>query len=187
MSQINQLKMIISFSARSGTGPPHPVIACFMIKKSHLSQFASTVFGMLAAGVLLALPAHAAMSDWANNEGGRMRLVALAPDADGHIRAALQIEPEPGWITYWREPGDSGIPPQVSPAPEGNVALEKVAFPVPKLITVGKVKEIGYDAPVTSRTVAIISVSCPGLCRISPLASMPFGQWTINGVAIPPS
>ena len=78
-----------------------------------------------------------------------MRLVALAPDADGHIRAALQIEPEPGWITYWREPGDSGIPPQVSPAPEGNVALEKVAFPVPKLITVGKVKEIGYDAPVT--------------------------------------
>ena len=38
-----------------------------------------------------------------------MRIVALPPDASGHIRAGLQIEPKPGWITYWREPGESGI------------------------------------------------------------------------------
>ncbi|NLR95288.1 cytochrome C biogenesis protein [Rhizobium sp. P38BS-XIX] len=78
-----------------------------------------------------------------------MRLVALAPDAQGHIRAALQIEPQPGWITYWREPGESGIPPQVTVKPMTGVTLEKASYPTPKQITVGKIREIGYDTPVT--------------------------------------
>lgn len=78
-----------------------------------------------------------------------MRLVALTPDGDGHVRAALQIEPGPGWITYWREPGESGIPPQLTLAPDGKAALEKIGYPVPKLITLGTIREIGYDAPVT--------------------------------------
>jgi len=78
-----------------------------------------------------------------------MRLVALAPDADGHVPAALQIEPGPGWITYWREPGESGIPPQVTLAPDGKASLEKVGFPVPKLIALGTIREIGYDTAIS--------------------------------------
>lgn len=78
-----------------------------------------------------------------------MRLVALAPDADGHVRAALQIEPHPGWITYWREPGESGIPPQLSLSPGGKAVLEKTGYPVPKPIALGTIREIGYDAPVS--------------------------------------
>lgn len=106
----------------------------------------SIPFAALLCGVAMA---HAATSDWVDNQGGRMRLVALAPDAQGHIRAALQIEPEPGWITYWREPGQGGIPPQVTPAPGSGVTLEKTGYPIPKPISVGPIQEIGYDAPVT--------------------------------------
>jgi DsbC/DsbD-like thiol-disulfide interchange protein len=104
-----------------------------------------------AAGIALALlsPAQAATSDWATNEGGRMRLVALAPGGDGHLRAALQIQPAPGWVTYWREPGESGIPPQISPAAGSKATVERVSYPVPKLISAGTVREIGYDAPVS--------------------------------------
>ena len=104
---------------------------------------------LFAASLFTAATAHAAMSEWMDNQGGRMRLIALAPGAEGHIRAALQIEPAPGWITYWREPGQGGIPPQVTPAPDSGVTLEKAGYPVPKQITVGNIKEIGYDAPVT--------------------------------------
>lgn len=93
--------------------------------------------------------AHAEMSVWAENEGGRMRLVALPADADGKIRAALQIEPKPGWITYWREPGNSGIPPQITIAPESGVRLDAIAYPVPKHFFNGTVEDIAYDAPVT--------------------------------------
>ncbi|MGO8068497.1 protein-disulfide reductase DsbD domain-containing protein [Rhizobium leguminosarum] len=93
--------------------------------------------------------AHAEMSAWAENEGGRMRLVALAPDAGGKIRAALQIEPKPGWITYWKEPGNSGIPPQIAIAAESGVTLDAIAYPVPKHFFNGAIEDIAYDAPVT--------------------------------------
>jgi DsbC/DsbD-like thiol-disulfide interchange protein len=103
-----------------------------------------------AASVLpLLRQAHAEMSDWAENEGGRMRLVALPPDADGHIRAGLQIEPKPGWITYWREPGNNGIPPQVTIAPQSGVTLDAISYPAPKYISSSKAEDIGYEAPVT--------------------------------------
>lgn len=93
--------------------------------------------------------AHAEMSAWADNEGGRMRLVALAPDARGKIRAALQIEPKPGWITYWKEPGNSGIPPQITIAAASGVTLDAIAYPVPKHFFNGAIEDIAYDAPVT--------------------------------------
>ncbi len=89
------------------------------------------------------------MSAWAENEGGRMRLVALAPDTGGKIRAALQIEPKPGWITYWKEPGNSGIPPQITIAAESGVTLDAIAYPVPKHFFNGAIEDIAYDAPVT--------------------------------------
>ncbi len=128
----------------------------------------STLFGA-------ASKADAAMTEWANNEGGRMRIVALPADDSGKIRAALQIEPAPGWITYWREPGDSGIPPQVAITPGSNVALERVDYPAPVSIDIGNVRDIGYDHPVAlPLTLSVIDSTQPvelkanafiGLCK----------------------
>ncbi|WP_184458331.1 protein-disulfide reductase DsbD domain-containing protein [Rhizobium aethiopicum] len=103
----------------------------------------------VAAALVPFCSAKAEMSAWAEAEGGRMRLVALAPDAGGKIRAGLQIEPKPGWITYWREPGNSGIPPQVTIAPAGGVTLDAIGYPVPKHFFKGGIEDIAYDAPVT--------------------------------------
>ncbi len=103
---------------------------------------------LLGAVLQLSQPARAEMSAWADNEGGRMRLIALPPDASGSIRAGLQIEPKPGWITYWREPGNSGIPPQLSVTTAG-VSLDRMSYPIPKHIADGRVDELAYDAPVT--------------------------------------
>lgn len=77
-----------------------------------------------------------------------MRIVALPPDDAGNVRAALQIEPAPGWITYWREPGDSGIPPQLTIASGSNLALERIDYPVPVSMSIGNINDIGYDRPV---------------------------------------
>lgn len=103
---------------------------------------------LLVAMLQLSQPARAETSAWADNEGGRMRLIALPPDESGTIRAGLQIEPKPGWITYWREPGNSGIPPQVTLMSEG-IFLDRMSYPMPKHIVDGKVDEVGYDASVT--------------------------------------
>ncbi|APO73862.1 DsbC domain-containing protein [Rhizobium etli 8C-3] len=94
-------------------------------------------------------PARAEMSGWIDNVGGRMRLVALPPGHDGTIHGALQIEPKPGWITYWREPGNSGIPPQITVAPESGITLTAIRYPVPKHLVDGTIDDIAYDGPVS--------------------------------------
>jgi len=103
----------------------------------------------MTAFVLLAPAAQAEMTEWARNEGGRMRLVAMPPASDGTVRGALQIEPNPGWITYWKEPGDAGIPPQLLISSDADVALNRLDYPVPKRIDSGALRDIGYDHAVT--------------------------------------
>ena len=106
------------------------------------------VLAVLAA-VFQPVTAQAVESDWAVTDGGRMRLI-LAGDVGGGLHeGALEIEPEPGWITYWREPGDSGIPPQITVAPGSPLQLHSVDFPAPKRIDNGKVSDLAYDGPVT--------------------------------------
>jgi DsbC/DsbD-like thiol-disulfide interchange protein len=100
---------------------------------------------------IIAGSAHAAqaeITDWASSEGGRMRVVALSGDENGSIRGVLQIEPNPGWITYWREPGEAGIPPQINLDPASGVTLSSMSYPVPKLIENGDLNDIGYDQAV---------------------------------------
>lgn len=102
----------------------------------------------------LALPAfaglsHAGQTEWAEDVGGRMRMIMTAPDDDGTIRAALQVEPAEGFITYWREPGESGIPPQITVTGNDDVTLAAIAYPVPKRIDLAGVTDMGYDGPVT--------------------------------------
>ncbi|MGC4408105.1 MULTISPECIES: protein-disulfide reductase DsbD domain-containing protein [Rhizobium] len=109
---------------------------------------------MVAAAIGLvslfpAMPSLAASSDWALNEGGRMRLILLPKEADGTRHGALVIEPKQGWITYWKEPGDVGIPPAITPAPGAAYTVERVGFPVPKVLTNGDMTDVGYDHPVT--------------------------------------
>jgi Uncharacterized protein predicted to be involved in C-type cytochrome biogenesis len=115
--------------------------------------FASAPFSWLPLVLVLAFAgptaSRAETTPWASNEGGRMRLIALPPASDGTVRGALQIEPKPGWITYWREPGDAGIPPQLMLPEEAGVSLKRLAYPVPKRITSGDLRDIGYDHPVT--------------------------------------
>ncbi|WJR67850.1 protein-disulfide reductase DsbD family protein [Neorhizobium sp. CSC1952] len=104
----------------------------------------------VTAGTILGSPAvgRAETTPWATTEGGRMRIVALPPEPDGTVRGALQIEPRPGWITYWKEPGDAGIPPQMVFSKAGGATLSHVSYPVPKRIANGKLNDIGYDHPV---------------------------------------
>ncbi|WP_246085023.1 protein-disulfide reductase DsbD domain-containing protein [Rhizobium glycinendophyticum] len=92
--------------------------------------------------------AQAASSDWAVNEGGRMRLVLLPAKDDGSREGVLLVEPKKGWITYWREPGDVGIPPSITPAPGSSFTVARVDFPVPKLLSTGDMQDVGYDHPV---------------------------------------
>ncbi len=97
----------------------------------------------------IAPPALASSSDWFETQGGRIRLVTAGkPDEDGRLKGMLDIDLLPGWKTYWRDPGDAGVPPQIDISASENIASADFAFPAPERHDDGSFKWAGYDKPV---------------------------------------
>lgn len=69
-------------------------------------------------------------------------------EADGTHRAALKLTLAPGWKTYWRAPGEGGIPPSFDWSGSENIAGVEVHFPTPELFRIGGMAVIGYKTEV---------------------------------------
>lgn len=70
-------------------------------------------------------------------------------EADGTHVAGLTIHLAPGWKTYWRAPGDGGIPPRFNWSGSQNVSGALVQFPVPEVSVINGIRTIGYKDAVT--------------------------------------
>jgi DsbC/DsbD-like thiol-disulfide interchange protein len=91
-------------------------------------------------------PAHAEdASSWASDLHSQARLIAgtNAPRTPT-LRAGLDIKLAPGWKTYWRYPGDSGVPPRFDFAASRNVKDVQVLWPAPERMADGAGQSIGY-------------------------------------------
>src|ERR1700751_6305535 len=69
---------------------------------------------MLVAGLLGVAPAaFSSQSPWVSSTDSKVRLVSGAVELDGKpcLLAGVQLRMDGGWKTYWRNPGDSGVPP----------------------------------------------------------------------------
>lgn len=64
---------------------------------------------------------------------------------DGVHHAAFAITLAPGWKTYWRTPGDAGIPPVFDWSMTQNITSAGVTFPVPTVFYENGMRSIGYD------------------------------------------
>jgi suppressor for copper-sensitivity B len=73
-------------------------------------------------------------SEWVKSDVASARLVSAGSDSvdDNQILLGLQIQLKEGWKTYWRSPGDSGIPPRFNWQGSQNVGQVKVHWPVPQ-------------------------------------------------------
>ena len=89
---------------------------------------------------------HAAdASAWVGNSRSALRLIAGTPANDqGFLRAGIEIRLAPGWKTYWRYPGDSGIAPRFDFARSTNVKSVEVAWPAPHAWRDDAGTSIGY-------------------------------------------
>jgi DsbC/DsbD-like thiol-disulfide interchange protein len=97
-----------------------------------------------------ATPALSSSSDWFGAQGGSVRLVTTgAPDEQGIVQGALEIQLKPGWKTYWVDPGDAGVPPTIDVSASRNVAAAEMSFPAPRRFDDGFAKWAGYDWPVS--------------------------------------
>jgi DsbC/DsbD-like thiol-disulfide interchange protein len=102
---------------------------------------------LLAASLGVAHPALAAdvfSSDWTDGLKSSARLIA-ANSANGALQAGVEIKLAPGAITYWRNPGDAGLPPTLSFEGSSNLAQTRVSFPAPRRLSEGGGEAFGYD------------------------------------------
>jgi DsbC/DsbD-like thiol-disulfide interchange protein len=69
-------------------------------------------------------------SSWARDTHSAVRL--LAGSRNGAVLlGGIEFELEDGWKTYWRTPGDSGVPPRIDFAKSENVESVTPLFPAP--------------------------------------------------------
>jgi DsbC/DsbD-like thiol-disulfide interchange protein len=85
----------------------------------------------LLLSVLAPTAALAARSDWSPAAQSKLRLLLAAPEV-GRIAGGVEILLEPGWYTYWRTPGEAGLPPVFDFSGSRNVADVEVRYPAPE-------------------------------------------------------
>ena len=68
--------------------------------------------------------------------------------ADGTHVAALHLKLAPGWKTYWRAPGDAGIPPEFDWSGSSNMGAMSVTWPAPHVFHRTGMRSLGYSGDV---------------------------------------
>ena len=89
-------------------------------------------------------------SAWDGDARSAVRLVAGSPVGAGGatLRAAVEIRLATGWKTYWRYPGDSGVPPAFDFSKSENIKSVAILWPAPHRFTDDGGASIGYKGGV---------------------------------------
>ena len=78
----------------------------------------------------------------------RAELVAHAPQgivAGARFELGLLLQHQPGWHTYWKNPGDSGLPTELHWSAPPGLSIGAVNWPTPVKIKIGQLANFGYE------------------------------------------
>ena len=128
------------------------VIVTSVFARRTASLSAGLVFGALLgiASGSAGLAASLGQSPWMDQTNSKVRLVSgtVTGDEGSALYAGVQLRMEPGWKTYWRNPGDSGVPPRFDWSGSKNLKSAEVLYPAPHRFADAGGTAIGYDNDV---------------------------------------
>jgi DsbC/DsbD-like thiol-disulfide interchange protein len=150
------------------------------------------LFGLAAAVFASSQPATSRAEDaspWQSEGHSAVRLLA-GSRSGAVLLGGIAFQLQPGWKTYWRTPGDSGVPPRFDFSKSENVEAVTVLWPAPLMFDDGAGgHSMGYhdkvvlplrivvknaDKPVTLRAEINYAV-CEKLCiPVDASAELPF-------------
>ncbi|MEY4122544.1 MAG: hypothetical protein RLZZ457_1382, partial [Pseudomonadota bacterium] len=141
--------MLISLSRIPVPSPlaPTPVSAWQRLTCALISLFLGAS-AWAAPGLPLATPANSAV---VSTPQVRAELVAHAPQGVQSGQAlwiGLQITHQPEWHTYWRNPGDSGLPTQLELNLPAGITAGDMQWPLPHKLKAGSLTNYGFDNTV---------------------------------------
>ncbi len=156
-----------------------------------LKQTAHRAANLALLGVALACGgfshAWAASSSELKTDQVRATLVAHAPEgvaAGKPLWLGLRIEHQPHWHTYWKNPGDSGLPTTLTWSLPAGFAAGDIAWPTPNPLPVGPLMNFGYEGTL----LLPVQVSVPAGFQGSSLPVRLEAQWLVcKDVCIPES
>lgn len=136
--------------------PFYPLPHCTMPSRL-FHRLAVTLFFIAASA--LGISARAQFGPKPANPGGstvttphvQAELVAHAPQGVGPgqpLWLGLQITHQPDWHTYWKNPGDSGLPTELTWQLPAGLDAGDIAWPVPHKIAIGTLANYGYEGTV---------------------------------------
>ena len=99
-----------------------------------------TILGAILGIGLIAPAVQAQVAD----DVVRVELLTGWRDGDDRHYAALQFTLRDGWKTYWRVPGEGGIPPQFDWNGSDNVDAVRIHWPTPKVFDINGLQSFGY-------------------------------------------
>ncbi|MBB5073526.1 DsbC/DsbD-like thiol-disulfide interchange protein [Bartonella callosciuri] len=89
--------------------------------------------------------AYLLATSWYNSEGGRIRLAITEPSLSRIRDGIIEIVLKPGWKTYWRNPGNSGMAPFFN---FNQQVSYEIFYPAPQLYETENDWSLGYKDKV---------------------------------------
>ena len=65
-------------------------------------------------------------------------------ESDQEFIAAIKFTLTPGWHIYWKNPGDSGLPPEINWQLPKGLEVKEILWPVPELASLDPLTSYGY-------------------------------------------
>jgi thiol:disulfide interchange protein len=106
--------------------------------------------GVLSAAVFLAATAVTIACAQTSPAESRHVTASLVAETRSIVpgrpfQVALRQQIQPGWHTYWSNPGDSGLPTTIEWTLPQDFKASPIAWPIPKRIAYGPVVDYGYE------------------------------------------
>lgn len=60
----------------------------------------------------------------------------------------VRVDLGPGWKTYWKSPGDAGLPPEFDWSGSSNLDYAEVKWPAPSRLSIQGIETVGYTHQV---------------------------------------
>src|SRR6201746_2001298 len=107
--------------------------------------------GLAAAVFVLSAGPQARAQDsspWQKDGHSAVRLLA-GSRSGAVLLGGIAFQLQPGWHTYWRTPGDSGVPPRIDFSKSENIEAVTILWPAPaKFADGGGGTSLGYQKQV---------------------------------------
>jgi len=103
-----------------------------------------TLLSALISVFLLVSPVLANYHGFSAEDYAEFEVLPGWRTSDGTHMVALKITLKPGWKTYWRAPGDAGIPPRFDWRKSKNLKAVRFHWPTPVVFEQGGMRSVGY-------------------------------------------